>query len=90
MERLVGLIVRLILAPTEEYAAIYFSAQIPRNTTSNDNGQVPRQAIMTFLSIVRYISTFGAILLTFCVPYSRLIVWIYGGELLVENDGLYI
>lgn len=87
VERLASLFARVFLTPLEESAAIYFSTTI-RQFTQGIN-DIPKKAIGNFVSVLRFVFICGLIICIFGVPYSKIAVQIYGGELLVENDGIF-
>lgn len=49
---------------------------------------LPKKVITTFAALLRLIVIFGAVICAFGVPYARLAVTLYGGELLTQNNGM--
>jgi len=91
----VGLVVRVVLTPVEESAAVYFASTVPQRQPDRQSSpqalpNVPAKAIRVFSGLLRLTSIMGVIVCAFGFPYSKLAVQLYGGRLLVENSGAYL
>uniref|UniRef100_A0AC34QA76 Protein RFT1 homolog n=1 Tax=Panagrolaimus sp. JU765 TaxID=591449 RepID=A0AC34QA76_9BILA len=88
IERLGSLVTRLVLAPLEESAFIYFSSNLNR-TGSNvkHSNKTWKKVTDTYFNVLKVVIMLGLVLLVFGIPYSSLAVRIYGGSVLVENNG---
>lgn len=75
--------VRLILQPLEESSAIYFGINLKRG----EGSKVPAQVLDTFLLLFRLIATIGMFLLAYGSTYSKLVAFLYGGEIFLQNHG---
>jgi hypothetical protein len=73
------------LQPLEESAAIYFSIHLKRG-----NYDVPTEIIHTFLLLIRFILSFGLVILVFGSSYATLAASIYGGTTFIENKGHFL
>ena len=92
IEKLVGLVVRVILTPVEESAAVYFTSTVPQRQADGQSSSqalptIPTRAIRVFSGLLRLTTIMGVIVCAFGFPYSKLAVQLYGGRLLVENGG---
>jgi oligosaccharide translocation protein RFT1 len=68
----------------EESAAIYFSSNIRHNNVTKD---IPKKVLATFVALLRLILILGIVVCVFGIPYSRIVVQIYGGSFLTDNGG---
>lgn len=84
VDRLGSLVARTILAPLEESAAVYFASHLRR---SREHTEVPKKVLVTFTGLLRVIVVLGLVICVFGIPYSNIAVQLYGGDLLVNNQG---
>ncbi|KAH7729549.1 RFT1 protein [Aphelenchoides avenae] len=84
VERLGSLVARTILAPLEESAAIFFSSHLRR---SNPEKEVSPKVLVTFTGLLRVVVNLGLVACVFGIPYSEIVVRLYGGSLLADNGG---
>lgn len=100
IDRLGSLVVRIVLAPLEESAALHFESQIPRASPCTDaysknqspsvaeDSKAPIPVIEEFITIVHLISIVGLVVATFAPPYSSILLTLYGGKVLADSEGL--
>ncbi|KAE9556438.1 hypothetical protein FO519_000323 [Halicephalobus sp. NKZ332] len=88
IERLGSLATRLILAPLEESAFIYFSSHLNRGGIDSQGSQSSLKKVSeTYFNLLRIVINLGIVVLVFGIPYSSIVVKLYGGDILVENQG---
>lgn len=87
IERLATIVVRIVLAPLEESAAIHFASQIRRCSERDKTSKTSISIIEEFLAIVRIILLAGIVILAFAFPYAPIVVRIYGGRVLADTEG---
>lgn len=85
VDKLGSLVVRLILQPFEESAAIYFSINLKR--VENSTNTIPVGVANTFLLLIRVIFTFGILVFIYGSSYASLAAELYGGRRFIENQG---
>ncbi|KAI6238154.1 RFT1 domain containing protein [Aphelenchoides fujianensis] len=83
VDKLGSLVVRIVLRPLEESCALHFAGHFDRSATP----AVPERLGQQFLAICRWLITLGTVIAIFSIPYSSIVVQIYGGSLLSENKG---
>ena len=88
IERLGSLATRLVLAPLEESASIYFSSHLNRGGVDSQSSQGSLKKVSeTYFGLLRIVINLGIVVLVFGIPYSSIVVKLYGGDVLVENEG---
>ncbi|KAI6206808.1 hypothetical protein M3Y94_00956100 [Aphelenchoides besseyi] len=83
VERLGSLVARIALRPLEESCAVYFASHFGRTSQVT----VPVRLAQLFMAFCRCLITLGTVIAVFSIPYSSLVVSIYGGSLLTNNNG---
>lgn len=90
VDKLGSLVVRLVLQPFEESAAIYFGTNLKRTEdSSNNNTAIPDEVANVFLILTRLILTFGILAFTYGSSYARFAAELYGGRRFIESQGFY-
>uniref|UniRef100_A0A914YC46 Protein RFT1 homolog n=1 Tax=Panagrolaimus superbus TaxID=310955 RepID=A0A914YC46_9BILA len=88
VERLGSLATRIVLTPVEESAFIYFSSNLKRGgIDSSESQETLKKVSTTYFSLLRIIINLGLVVLVFGIPYATLVIRIYGGEQVAENNG---
>uniref|UniRef100_A0A7E4URV5 Protein RFT1 homolog n=1 Tax=Panagrellus redivivus TaxID=6233 RepID=A0A7E4URV5_PANRE len=88
IERLGSLVTRLVLTPLEESAFMYFSTRLNRQSGNTANSsKKSAEAEKTYFAVLRIIISVGLTVFVFGLPYSALVIRLYGGQVLVDNQG---
>uniref|UniRef100_A0AC35UCA6 Protein RFT1 homolog n=1 Tax=Rhabditophanes sp. KR3021 TaxID=114890 RepID=A0AC35UCA6_9BILA len=88
IESLGSLVIRIILTPVEESAFIFFSTKVIRGGKYQDyKCHVINEITTTFTALTKATITIAFISAIFAPAYSTIIVHLYGGNLLSQNNG---
>ncbi|CAD6190774.1 unnamed protein product [Caenorhabditis auriculariae] len=88
VERVGSLAARIILAPMEENCYAYFANNIRKQSTVfKKNSDSYDALVQTLSTILHVVGVVGCVVCVFGIPYSANVVYIYGGNLLYENQG---
>uniref|UniRef100_F1KVI7 Protein RFT1 homolog n=1 Tax=Ascaris suum TaxID=6253 RepID=F1KVI7_ASCSU len=91
VDKLGSLVARVVLAPLEHSAYLFFSANLRRDVPIEKQQQDEvKRAVSTLEGLLHLTVVTGVIVCVFAVPYSPLAVSIYGGDLLSKNSGAAI
>ncbi|VDM47859.1 unnamed protein product [Toxocara canis] len=91
VDKLGSLIARIVLAPLEHSAYLFFSANLRRDVAVDRQAQeVVKVAVDALNGLLHLTTVVGIVVCVFAVPYSPLAVSIYGGDLLSKNSGASI
>ncbi|VDN55779.1 unnamed protein product [Dracunculus medinensis] len=89
VDKLGSLVARLIFAPLEHSAFLYFSSNIKRNVQLDEqDSKNVKKATEVLIGLLHLIVVIGMVISVFAAPYSYLAVAFYGGDLLVKNSGI--
>lgn len=83
-----SLAARFIFRPIEESSYFYFSQMVARDSSIKVQNQnhISESAYVLY-QLLRCISSFGLIILVFGQSYSRLLLFLYGGQALIVGPG---
>uniref|UniRef100_A0AC35TWE4 Protein RFT1 homolog n=1 Tax=Rhabditophanes sp. KR3021 TaxID=114890 RepID=A0AC35TWE4_9BILA len=88
IESLGSLVVRIILTPVEESAFVFFSTKVIRGGKYQDyNPYAINEITTTFKTLTKATITIGFVIAVFAPAYSTIVVHLYGGNLLSQNNG---
>ncbi|VDK51220.1 unnamed protein product [Anisakis simplex] len=91
VDKLGSLVARIVLAPLEHSAYLFFSANLRRDiAVDQQEPSEVKKAIDTLSGLMHLTTVVGVIVCVFAIPYSPLAVTIYGGSLLANNSGASI
>lgn len=88
VERVGSIIVRTILSPIDENCNAYFSNTIRKESSVfNKNTDNHDDLVDTLSKVLHVVGVIGFVACTFGIPYSPVVISLYGGKLLSENGG---
>ncbi|VDM20071.1 unnamed protein product [Wuchereria bancrofti] len=91
VDKLGSLVARVIFAPLEHSAYLYFSTCFRRTTSAKGRIETDVQkGINAMSSLLHIVILVGTVIFIFAIPYSPLAVKIYGGTVLINNSGANI
>ncbi|XP_067011632.2 man(5)GlcNAc(2)-PP-dolichol translocation protein RFT1 [Anabrus simplex] len=83
-----SLAARFIFRPIEDSAYFYFSQMITRDTPIKEqNPKHISESANVLYQLLRCICCIGLVILTFGLSYSKLLLFLYGGEKLIDGPG---
>ena len=86
-----SLAARFIFMPIEETYYTYFSKVLSRGKCGKQQNEGSlNEAANSLYLVLKFVSTIGAIILVFGYSYSFMLLDLYGGKILSENEGLFI
>ncbi|MFH4974419.1 hypothetical protein AB6A40_001128 [Gnathostoma spinigerum] len=91
IEKLGSMVARIVLAPLEHSAYLCFSSYFRRDIliSKQDESKI-KAGLHSFSSLLHVTVVGGCVVFVFAMPYSSLVVSLYGGELLIKNSGATI
>ncbi|VDN94165.1 unnamed protein product [Brugia pahangi] len=103
VDKLGSLVARVIFAPLEHSAYLYFSTCFRRTTSAKDRIEFigvcystyrfqtdVKKGVNAMSSLLHIVILVGTVIFIFAIPYSSLAVKIYGGTVLISNSGANI
>ncbi|EJD76509.1 hypothetical protein LOAG_16579 [Loa loa] len=91
VDKLGSLVARVIFAPLEHSAYLYFSTCLRRATSAKDRLETDvKKGINAMNSLLHIVILVGTVIFIFAISYSPLAVKIYGGTVLISNAGANI
>lgn len=91
VDKLGSLVARVIFAPLEHSAYLYFSTCFRRTTSAKDRIETDvKKGVNAMSSLLHIVILVGIVIFIFAIPYSSLAVKIYGGTVLISNSGANI
>uniref|UniRef100_A0A158Q849 Protein RFT1 homolog n=1 Tax=Elaeophora elaphi TaxID=1147741 RepID=A0A158Q849_9BILA len=91
VDKLGSLVARVIFAPLEHSAYLYFSTCLRRSTSAEDRIESDvKKGVNAMNSLLHIVIVVGTVIFVFAIPYSPLAVKVYGGAILVNNEGANI
>ncbi|OZC09396.1 Rft protein [Onchocerca flexuosa] len=91
VDKLGSLVARIIFAPLEHSAYLYFSSCLRRTTSAKDQTEIDvKKGISAMNSLLHIVTVVGTVIFIFAISYSPLAIKIYGGSLLINNADKYI
>ncbi|VDK89384.1 unnamed protein product, partial [Onchocerca ochengi] len=86
VDKLGSLVARIIFAPLEHSAYLYFSSCLRRTTSAKDQTEIDvKKGISAMNSLLHIVTVVGTVIFIFAISYSPLAIKIYGGALLINN-----
>ncbi|VDO29055.1 unnamed protein product [Onchocerca flexuosa] len=86
VDKLGSLVARIIFAPLEHSAYLYFSSCLRRTTSAKDQTEIDvKKGISAMNSLLHIVTVVGTVIFIFAISYSPLAIKIYGGSLLINN-----
>ncbi|KAK7863336.1 hypothetical protein R5R35_009691 [Gryllus longicercus] len=83
-----SLAARFIFRPIEESSYFYFSQMVARDTAVQAQDQKHiSETVYVLKHLLRCISSFGLVILVFGQSYSKLLLFLYGGQTLITGPG---
>ncbi|KAL3984936.1 Rft family protein [Acanthocheilonema viteae] len=91
VDKLGSLVARIIFAPLEHSAYLYFSTCLRRAASAKHRIENDmKKGINAMNGLLHIVIVIGTVIFVFAIPYSPLAVKIYGGALLINNAGANI
>ncbi|CAG9540760.1 unnamed protein product [Cercopithifilaria johnstoni] len=91
VDKLGSLVARVIFAPLEHSAYLYFSTHLRRATSAKDRIESDvEEGVNAMNGLLHIVIVVGTVIFIFAIPYSPLVVKIYGGAVLINNAGANI
>ncbi|VDN05301.1 unnamed protein product [Thelazia callipaeda] len=91
VEKIGSLVARIIFAPVEHSAYLYFSSCFRRASSMESRNEVEvKKGLNAMNGLLHIVAVIGIVVFTFALTYSPLVVKLYGGDLLVNSLGANI